>query len=61
MSPIASVMSAQESPPIINPNVYLNYLSTGEATIYEVGRGINLATLGVRCVNANSVPTIILT
>ncbi|KAI6015148.1 hypothetical protein F5J12DRAFT_890498 [Pisolithus orientalis] len=39
-------MSAQESPPIINPNVYLNYLSTGEATIYEVGRGINLATLG---------------
>ncbi|KIK23811.1 hypothetical protein PISMIDRAFT_429794 [Pisolithus microcarpus 441] len=39
-------MSTQESSSIINPSVYLNYLSTEEATIYEVGRNINLATLG---------------
>ncbi|KAI6002108.1 hypothetical protein EDD15DRAFT_1580721 [Pisolithus albus] len=39
-------MSTQESPSIINPSVYLNYLTSKEATIYEVGRNINLATLG---------------
>ncbi|KAI6128858.1 hypothetical protein EDD16DRAFT_23485 [Pisolithus croceorrhizus] len=46
LSLIPPVMSAQQSPSIINPSVYLNYLSKEEATIYEVGRNINLATLG---------------
>ncbi|KAI6016522.1 hypothetical protein EDC04DRAFT_527562 [Pisolithus marmoratus] len=39
-------MSAQEPPSIINPNVYLNYLSANEAAIYEAGRDINFITLG---------------
>ncbi|KAI6005350.1 hypothetical protein EDC04DRAFT_2908032 [Pisolithus marmoratus] len=39
-------MSAQESPLIINPNVYLNYLDPDEASIYELDRNITLVTLG---------------
>jgi len=33
--------------PILNPVVYLNYLSHG--VDYEITRDVSLATLGVRC------------
>ncbi|KAI6100593.1 hypothetical protein F5141DRAFT_306650 [Pisolithus sp. B1] len=34
------------SPPILNPNVYLNYLLPSIASEYELDRNVNLATLG---------------
>lgn len=46
-------MSENQSQPILNPNIYLNYLQPGIATQYEVTRDIFLATLGVR----NPCPT----
>ncbi|KAI6041294.1 hypothetical protein EDC04DRAFT_2893271 [Pisolithus marmoratus] len=39
-------MSAQGSPLIINPNVYLNYLDPDEASDYELNRNIVLVALG---------------
>ncbi|KAN0100668.1 hypothetical protein V8E55_000652 [Tylopilus felleus] len=39
-------MSENQSQPILNPNIYLNYLQPGIATQYEVTRDIFLATLG---------------
>ncbi|KAI6040721.1 hypothetical protein EDC04DRAFT_1411564 [Pisolithus marmoratus] len=39
-------MSAQGSPLIINPNVYLNYLSPDEASNYELNRNVTLVSLG---------------
>ncbi|KAI6132886.1 hypothetical protein EV401DRAFT_2205049 [Pisolithus croceorrhizus] len=39
-------MSAQGSSPIINPDVYLNYLSPDAASNYELNRNISLVTLG---------------
>ncbi|KAI6099951.1 hypothetical protein EDD16DRAFT_1657281 [Pisolithus croceorrhizus] len=32
------------SPPILNPNVYLNYLLPSIASEYELDRNVNLAT-----------------
>ena len=42
-------MSSEESSPIINPVVYLNYLSPGIASEFELSRNVTLVTLGVRC------------
>ncbi|KAI6015149.1 hypothetical protein F5J12DRAFT_816291 [Pisolithus orientalis] len=39
-------MSTQGSPPILNPNIYLNYLGPDEASNYELSRNIALVTLG---------------
>lgn len=39
-------MSAQGSPVIVNPDVYLNYLSADVASTYELNRNISLVTLG---------------
>lgn len=40
---------SQESPPLPNPAVYLNYLTPPVANDYEITRNITLITLGVRC------------
>ncbi|KAL4081271.1 hypothetical protein V8B97DRAFT_1843171, partial [Scleroderma yunnanense] len=39
-------MSSEESSPIVNPVVYLNYLSPGIASEFELNRNVTLATLG---------------
>lgn len=42
----ASLKAAMSSPPILNPDVYLNYLLPSVASEYELNRNVNLATLG---------------
>ena len=42
-------MSSEASSPIINPVVYLNYLSPGVASEFELNRNVTLVTLGVCC------------
>ena len=43
------LVMGQESFPILNPVVYLNYLDQSAGSDYEVTRDVSLATLGVRC------------
>jgi len=44
---LLSLVMNQGFSPILNPVVYLNYLSHG--VDYEITRDVSLATLGVRC------------
>ena len=47
-------MMSQESFPILNSVVYLNYLDQTVGKDYEVTRDISLAMLGVRCAAVTS-------
>ena len=47
-APSLFVMTSQESFPILNPVVYLNYLNQTVGSDYEATRDVSLATLGVR-------------
>lgn len=40
-------MSTQGAFPILNPNVYLNYLTPSAARDYEISRDIYFTSLGV--------------
>ena len=42
------IIMSQESSPILNSVVYLNYLNQTVGSDYEITRDISLATLGVR-------------
>ena len=42
------LVMSQESYPILNPVVYLNYLNHTIADDYEITRNVSLVTLGVR-------------
>jgi len=42
-------MSSEEPSPIINSVVYLNYLSPGTTSEFELNRNVTLVTLGVCC------------
>ncbi|KAI6101417.1 hypothetical protein EDD16DRAFT_1525961 [Pisolithus croceorrhizus] len=46
------------SPPILNPDIYLNYLLPSVASEYELNRNVNLATLGALIWDIlSSIPT----
>ncbi|KAL4081313.1 hypothetical protein V8B97DRAFT_1862800 [Scleroderma yunnanense] len=45
-APLLFLLMTQESPSILNPVIYLNYLSPSIASDYETSRDLGLATLG---------------